>query len=71
MPGVPVDGDTAFPLLMREVVAPVGFGWQAWWRPELIGAILSGVDSMLNSAATLITFDIYKRFINPQANEKR
>ena len=71
MPGVPVDGDTAFPLLMREVVAPVGFGLAGLVAAGLIGAILSSVDSMLNSAATLITFDIYKRFINPQANEKQ
>jgi SSS family solute:Na+ symporter len=70
MPGVPVDGDTAFPLLMREVVAPVGYGLAGLVAAGLIGAILSSVDSMLNSAATLITFDIYKRFIKPHATEK-
>jgi SSS family solute:Na+ symporter len=37
----------------------------------LIGAILSSVDSMLNSAATLITFDFYKRFVNPEATDKQ
>jgi SSS family solute:Na+ symporter len=71
MPGVPVDGDTAFPLLMREVVAPVGWGLAGLVAAGLIGAILSSVDSMLNSAATLITFDIYKRFVNPDATEKQ
>jgi len=71
MPGVPVDGDTAFPMLMREVVAPVGWGLAGLVAAGLIGAILSSVDSMLNSAATLITFDVYKRFINPQATDKQ
>jgi SSS family solute:Na+ symporter len=37
----------------------------------LIGAILSSVDSMMNSAATLITFDGYKRFVNPKASEEQ
>lgn len=71
MPGVPLDDDTAFPLLMREVVAPVGWGLTGLVAAGLIGAILSSVDSMLNSAATLVTFDIYKRFINPEASEKK
>lgn len=71
MPGVPVDGDTAFPMLMREVVAPVGWGLAGLVAAGLIGAILSSVDSMLNSAATLITFDVYKRFIKPEATDKQ
>ena len=72
MPGVQVDGDTAFPLLLREVVAPAGIaGLVGLVAAGLIGAILSSVDSMMNSAATLITFDFYKRFVNPQATERQ
>ncbi|SVB32955.1 uncharacterized protein METZ01_LOCUS185809, partial [marine metagenome] len=72
MPGVQVDGDTAFPLLLREVVAPAGIaGLVGLVAAGLIGAILSSVDSMMNSAATLITFDFYKRFVNPQASDKQ
>jgi SSS family solute:Na+ symporter len=72
MPGVAVDGDTAFPLLLREVVAPAGIaGLVGLVAAGLIGAILSSVDSMLNSAATLITFDFYKRFVNPEATDKQ
>jgi SSS family solute:Na+ symporter len=72
MPGVQVDGDTAFPLLLREVVAPAGIaGLVGLVAAGLIGAILSSVDSMLNSAATLITFDFYKRFVNPEATDKQ
>ena len=69
MPGVVVDGDTAFPLLMREVVAKAGAGLVGLVAAGLIGAILSSVDSMMNSAATLITFDIYKKYVKPDASE--
>ena len=69
MPGVTVDGDTAFPLLMREVVASAGAGLVGLVAAGLIGAILSSVDSMMNSAATLITFDLYKRYIKPEATD--
>ena len=72
MPGVRVDGDTAFPLLLRELVAPAGIaGLGGLVAAGLIGAILSSVDSMMNSAATLITFDFYKRFVNPQATDRQ
>ena len=72
MPGVQVDGDTAFPLLLREVVAPAGIaGLVGLVAAGLIGAILSSVDSMMNSAATLITFDFYKRFVNPEATDRQ
>ena len=72
MPGVQVDGDTAFPLLLREVVAPAGIaGLVGLVAAGLIGAILSSVDSMMSSAATLITFDFYKRYVNPEATDKQ
>jgi len=72
MPGVHLAGDTAFPMLMREVVAPLAVpGLVGLVAAGLIGAILSSVDSMMNSAATLITFDGYKRFVNPEANDEK
>ena len=69
MPGVAVDGDTAFPLLMREIVAQAGAGLVGLVAAGLIGAILSSVDSMMNSAATLLTFDLYKKYLKPEASE--
>lgn len=66
-----LSGDTTFPMLMRQVVAPVGWGIAGVVATGLIGAILSSLDSMMNSAATLFTFDIYQRFINPDADEKK
>ena len=72
MPGVKLAADTAFPMLMREVVAPLAVpGLVGLVAAGLIGAILSSVDSMMNSAATLITFDGYKRFVNPKASEEK
>jgi len=32
---------------------------------------MSSVDSYLNSAATILSHDLYKRFVNPQADERR
>ena len=69
-PGIKLDGDTAFPMLLREVVAPLGVaGLVGLVAAGLVGAILSSVDSMMNSASTLITFDFYKKYINPNATD--
>ena len=37
----------------------------------MIGAILSSLDSMMNSAATIMTFDLYKKYVNPDASDKK
>lgn len=68
-PGAQFDGDTAFPMLIRQVVAPVGCGVVGLVAAGLVGAILSSIDSMLNSGATIITFDLYRRYLRPQASE--
>ena len=49
---------------------PVGYGLVGLVMAGLIGAILSTIDSMVNSAATLITFDLYKRFARPDADDR-
>ena len=67
--GLPLPDD-AFPLLVQLVV-PAGYGLVGVITAGLIGAILSSIDSMMNSGATLFTFDFYKRFINPGASERR
>lgn len=68
--GMTFDGDTAFPMLLRQVVAPVGAGVVGIVAAGLVGAILSSIDSMLNSAATIITFDLYKTYYRPNASER-
>ncbi len=66
-----VASDDVFITLLTQYVKPIGFGVLGLVAAGLIGAILSTVDSMLNSAATIITFDIYKKYINPAADEKK
>jgi len=62
--------DTAFTEVVRLVV-PAGFGIVGLISAGLIGAILSSIDSMMNSAATIVTIDIYKRYINPNASDRQ
>lgn len=61
--------DTAFPELVRMVV-PAGIGLIGLIAAGLLGAILSSIDSMMNSAATIFTFDVYQKYINPDADER-
>jgi len=69
--GVDVAQDTVFATLLTELVAPMGYGLLGLIAAGTSGAILSTVDSKMNSSATIITFDIYKRYVNPDASEKR
>ena len=62
--------DDAFPLLVQMVV-PAGYGLVGLITAGLIGAILSSIDSMMNSGATLLTFDFYRRYVNPEASQRR
>ncbi len=62
--------DAAFSELVKLVI-PVGTGIIGLIAAGLIGAILSSIDSMMNSCATIITMDIYKPYINPQATDRQ
>ena len=66
--GLPLPDD-AFPLLVQLIV-PAGYGLVGIITAGLIGAILSSIDSMMNSGATLLTFDFYRRFVRPEASER-
>ena len=55
--------DDAFSELVRMVV-PAGYGIMGIIGAGLLGAIISSIDSMMNSAATLATIDIYKKYVN-------
>ena len=70
LPGQVIDPDTAFTELVKLVI-PVGFGVIGLIAAGVIGAILSSIDSMMNSAATIVTMDLYKRFIHPQADDRQ
>ncbi len=61
------DGDQAYALLIRDLL-PVGLSGIMF--AALFGAIMSSLDSMLNSASTLFTMDVYKRHFRPEADAR-
>jgi SSS family solute:Na+ symporter len=70
MPDRTIDPDAVFPELVKYVI-PAGYGLIGLIGAGLIGAILSSIDSMMNSAATIVTMDIYKKYMNPDATDKQ
>ncbi|MCB0685878.1 MAG: solute:sodium symporter family transporter [Saprospiraceae bacterium] len=60
--------DTVYPLLIKRIL-PV---WMTgFFVAVVMGAILSTFNSALNSAATIFSLGIYKRYINKNAGESR
>jgi len=57
--------DQAYPVLIRELV-PAGL--LGVMLAALFGAVLSTFESLLNSAATIFSLDIYQRHIRPGAD---
>jgi SSS family solute:Na+ symporter len=70
LPDVSVAPDDAFPTLVAMVV-PGGFGLMGVVAAGLLGAILSTLDSLMNSAATLAVVDVYQKHLDPDASETR
>jgi len=62
------NGDQAYPTLIREIM-PAGL--RGIMFAALFGAVLSSLDSMLNSASTIFTMDLYQRHIKPSASPHR
>ncbi len=60
--------DQAYPVLMRELL-PAGLTGIMF--AALFGAVMSSLDSMLNSAATIFTIDVYKAHMRPHADQHR
>ncbi len=67
---VNTQSDTTFAVLTRALV-PTGYGLVGLVMAGLVGGILSTIDSMMNSTATLYTFDIYQKYVRPNASEMR
>ncbi len=59
--------DKAYPMLIRNLV-PAGV--RGFIFAALAGAVISSLASMLNSASTIFTMDLYKRHWNKQASQK-
>ncbi len=59
--------DSAYPYLITTLI-PIGL--RGMMFAVLIGAIMSTIDSLINSTSSLITMDIYKGIINKEASDK-
>lgn len=62
------DGDLAFPHLVNRLL-PMGL--RGVFVAAFLAALMSSVDSYLNSAATIVSHDLYKRFVNPSVSPER
>jgi Na+/proline symporter len=58
------DADAAYPTLVAELMPA---GMKGLFLAAFLAALMSSVDSYLNSAATILVNDIYRRFIRPAA----
>ncbi len=61
------DYDSAFSVLLRKLLPNTGWAW--FVLAALFGAVVSSLASMLNSASTLFTMDIYNKMRNEQASQ--
>ncbi len=61
------DGDQAFPLLVKNLLPP---GLRGLLFAGFLAALMSTIDSILNSTATLWTKDVYQRFIKKDASDR-
>ncbi|NAS11997.1 solute:sodium symporter family transporter [Poritiphilus flavus] len=62
------DPDRVYPELVKKVLPPWLTGF---FVAVMMGAILTTFNSALNSAATVFSLGIYKRYVNKEATEKR
>jgi len=60
--------DRSFIILLRNLIGP---GFRSFIFAAIAGAVVSSLASMLNSASTIFTMDLYKRHINPIASERK
>ena len=62
------DYDSAFGTLLKELLP--GTGWAWFVLAALFGAVVSSLASMLNSASTLFTMDIYNKLRFERASQR-
>ncbi len=67
-PDVRPDADKGY-VHMVQTLVPVGL--RGLFLAALFGAIQSTVNSVLNSTATILTLDVYKRLFRPDASDAR
>ena len=62
------EADQAYPYMLKNIL-PAGL--RGIMFAALFGAVMSSLDSMLNSASTIFTIDLYKRYLNKQAGSHK
>jgi len=62
------DGDTAVPSLVGELLPA---GMRGLFVAAFLAALMSSIDSYLNSAATIVSSDLYKRFVNRDTTDEQ
>jgi len=62
------EGDAAYSYMIRVLLPPYLRGAMF---AALCGAVMSSFNSGLNSASTILTVDLYKKYINRDASERR
>ncbi len=62
--------DTAFALLIGKLL-PAGKGLQGFVLAAILGAVVSSLASMLNSASTIFTMDLYRKYVQRDAPQRR
>ena len=61
------DGDQAFPTLVKSLLPP---GLRGLLFAGFLAGLMSTIDSILNSTATLWTKDVYERFLKKDASDR-
>ncbi len=61
-------GELAYPHMIATIMPPMLRGVML---AALAGAVMSTFNSGINSAATIFTIDIYKKYVSPQADTRR
>jgi len=62
--------DQAYPKVVSHLIGPLGFGLRGLVFAGLIGAIMSTIDSLVNSCSTILTIDFYQRLWKPAASDR-
>lgn len=60
--------DAAYPLLIRNLI-PLGL--RGFMLAAIAGAVMSSLASMLNSASTIFTMDLYKKYLSKQPDQSK
>ncbi len=59
--------DSAFALLIKRLIPQ---GLRGFMLAAILGAVMSSLASMLNSASTIFTMDLYRTYVNKDASQK-